>query len=49
MLHVSQEEMEAVQLAPGQKNFCAEYEVKAKVGAGAGLTGLGTRPDWPGY
>merc|ERR1719435_924918 len=30
-LTVSQEEMEAVQLAPGSKNFCAEFEVKAKV------------------
>ena len=27
-----QEEMEAVQLSPGQKNFCADLEVKAKVG-----------------
>ena len=27
-----QEEMEAVQLPPGAKNFCAEFEIKAKVG-----------------
>ena len=29
---IYQEEMEAVQLSPGQKNFCADLEVKAKVG-----------------
>ena len=29
--HLVQEEMEAVQLSPGHKNYCADLAIKAKV------------------